>query len=624
MSISGVGAGGGFPKRKFKPSDLSGLKGWWEYDSLANPISVQEDLLLDGDMETAGTGLWESLRSTLSKSTTSPHSGNQCLQITSNGTSPTAYARQSNILIVGAQYRIKGWAKSDGTGIPKIGYASFWWTGTNSTTWQAFDFTVTNDHANFGICGDVSTTVYFDDITITPINILPDGYMELDGYTYWTATQSILSKQTSTPHSGNQCLRVAYDGSHAIGNANQTVLTSGNTYRIIGYLRSDGSATPIIQTNGSQTLFTGTTSTSWQGFDVTFISNGTAIVLTSVSSAGHYSEFDDISIELLNVGRFSDWYGLADPLADGYMDTDGYSAWTAYQTTLSKQTTSPHSGTQCLRVAYNGVNTEGSAYQQRLTTGVTYRITGWARGCAAGTAYPAIICNTVLWTGTTSTSWQPFDITFTCANAQLHCYVYNLAAGRFCEFDDIVCTPCTKDYKHLLQTTKTKRPRWIWDGTRYVLRFTGTTRTENLVTAAMGLMQINHLFVCVKPLISDANIRCVVDGNSSSTGLIYYNGGNIYLYAGAILTGPASTGSMEIIDSVISGTTSKIAVNGGAQTVGNAGSTNMFAISVGSTVTGGPYPLYGDIYGIVAYSRELTEPERQKVISYFKRKAKIT
>lgn len=124
------------------------------------------EAIIDGYMELSGTTAWSALRSILSKAG-SPHSGTQCLQITSDGTPPSAYARQAGTLTVGKTYLVKGYAKSDGSGIPIIGYASTWWTGTTSTDWQYFEFTKVNDHSTFGISNSVvSTTVYFDDIGI--------------------------------------------------------------------------------------------------------------------------------------------------------------------------------------------------------------------------------------------------------------------------------------------------------------------------------------------------------------------------------------------------------------------------------------------------------------------------
>lgn len=126
-------------------------------------------ILTDGDMEAVGTAAWSALRSTLSK-TGDAHAGSQCLQITSDGTSPTAYARQLSVLTIGSTYLVTGWAKSDGTGLPKIGYASKWWEGTTSTSWQYFCFLVVSDHANFGLYTEVDTTVYFDDIGVWAIS----------------------------------------------------------------------------------------------------------------------------------------------------------------------------------------------------------------------------------------------------------------------------------------------------------------------------------------------------------------------------------------------------------------------------------------------------------------------
>lgn len=104
----------------------------------------QVDLLVDGDMEAAGTSAWGVfVAATLSKETASPQAGTQNLKVLYNGNA-SCYAKQT-ILLAGYRYRIKGYAKSDGGMLPLIGTdAATVWIGTTSTSWQAFDFSFTN------------------------------------------------------------------------------------------------------------------------------------------------------------------------------------------------------------------------------------------------------------------------------------------------------------------------------------------------------------------------------------------------------------------------------------------------------------------------------------------------
>ena len=71
-----------------------------------------------------------------------------------------------------------------------------------------------------------------------------------------------------------------------------------------------------------------------------------------------------------------------------------------------------------------------------MTVGRTYRLTGWARG--DGAAIPLVGTGAAsLWSGTTSTVWQYFDLTFIAGATDVWFYCNNLAAGRSVGFDDL-------------------------------------------------------------------------------------------------------------------------------------------------------------------------------------------
>jgi hypothetical protein len=128
------------------------------------------ELLLDGDMEAAGTTAWTANDSTLSKETTDPQGGAQCLRITS--TASTFWASQ-NVLTTGKNYRITGYARSDGTALPRaFGAASdpVIWTGSNSTDWQYFNVPFEAGQTTLLIgSGDASGYVEFDSVSIKEI-----------------------------------------------------------------------------------------------------------------------------------------------------------------------------------------------------------------------------------------------------------------------------------------------------------------------------------------------------------------------------------------------------------------------------------------------------------------------
>lgn len=121
---------------------------------------------------------------------------------------------------------------------------------------------------------------------------------------------------------------------------------------------------------------------------------------------------------------------------DGDMEGADTSAWTALNSaTLTKETTTPHGGSRCLRVAYNGSNTPG-AYQT-ITAGKRYVLTGWCRG--DGTFAPRLgIGTNTDFIGTNSTSWQPFCVKKLATIGSL-VFSSSATSAGYCEFDDITC-----------------------------------------------------------------------------------------------------------------------------------------------------------------------------------------
>lgn len=177
--------------------------------------------------------------------------------------------------------------------------------GTYTATIVCVTNTTLNVHVVTAFTGNI------DDVSCKQVSIpastsfpsaelLVDGNMETAGVAAWTAVNSAtLTKETASPHGGAQVLRIARNGSNNPG-ASQTILTVGKTYRVTGYCRSDGSASPRVQ-DSVNTAFTGTTSTSWQAFDVIYIGGGTALRLVAITSTGtQYVEFDDVSITEVN------------------------------------------------------------------------------------------------------------------------------------------------------------------------------------------------------------------------------------------------------------------------------------------------------------------------------------
>jgi hypothetical protein len=330
----------------------------------------------------------------------------------------------------------------------------------------------------------IDSTDHFDEVLV-------DGSMEAVDTSAWTAVLgATLTKEAGTPHSGTQCLRVAYGGTnHPI--AKQICLTVGNTYRVTGWARGDGNAKPYFYLGvTSSPQWMGTTSTDWQYFD--FISPAyltNYIYLQSYYTGGAcYCEWDDIQISevtetapnkqiemmsfvastndgehgvsqsaLLTAATYTyscyakkgdkDWLYLAVKqstpiLADGDMEAADVTSWSVGgSATLTKETTTPHGGTNCLRVAYNGTSNP-FAYQIPLTIGKTYRIQGWMRSDGSKTA--RIYNDGAMSVDTASASWTEVDVTWTVTATNLRFYCLTTAAG-YAEFDDITITEVGMD-----------------------------------------------------------------------------------------------------------------------------------------------------------------------------------
>jgi hypothetical protein len=441
------------------------------YLDKVEPIEAVEvdttNIVTDGDMEAAGVGDWNGSSVTVSKETGTRTGGSGTQIIRGTYSSFTnGYFRQTTVApVVGKKYRVTGWARGDGTNsnYPNVrdGNGASLFSGTNSTDWQYFDvvYTAAQDTLRFynwgGVAGDY---VEFDDIQVYEIpseynkeNLLSDGAMEQSDASEYTAEgSSVLTKETGTRTggSGTLVLRVANPAS---GNAlaSQTILTVGEKYRLTGWSRSDGNQLPTLRNPSGTVLWTGTTSTDWQYFDVIFTAatNGKLFMGTSAAGSGQYCEFDDITIYEIPTGATDE-----NLLSDGAMESSNTDEWTAQSSaTLSKESGARinGTGTQILRIARNAVNNP-YATQSILTVGQAYRVTGWARG--DGTARPEIYFGTSqIWVGTTSTDWQYIDAVGVHPDfgTQFRLWVQTSSGTTYAEFDDITLTQLPD--RHLYQ-----------------------------------------------------------------------------------------------------------------------------------------------------------------------------
>lgn len=302
-------------------------------------------------------------------------------------------------------------------------WAEIFWSPVPGETGTKFMFALAHHPVQSRHVDDVhfykATLKYWDfggnllvdgDAEFKGLQLLADGDMEAAGVGSWAAAAATLTKQGSA-YQGSQCLRVAQTGAGA-ATASQAVLVIGQTYRVVGVTRSDGTSTPTVRNPSGNTLWTGTTSTSWQPFDFSFVASvSTSIFLTAQGGAAtNYTEWDAVVV------------------------TNDVPAWTPSNSALlSKEVTSPYEGDQVLRVTYNGVATPG-AQQTILTVGDLYWFNGRGRG--DGTYVPRVtVLGAPEWTGTSSTAWQEFDFLYVADGTN---FVLNTDASGagYVEFDE--------------------------------------------------------------------------------------------------------------------------------------------------------------------------------------------
>jgi hypothetical protein len=301
--------------------------------------------------------------------------------------------------------------------------ASDYYTQRNWNYWDRATFILPMDSASHdpANCGQEPRDLFTSGTQIV------DGDMEAVGVGAWTAVGAgvVLSK-VGGAHSGAQCLRVATAA--VAGSARQAIASLVGRHALIkGWARGDGATgVPTIIPTGSTFVWTGTTSNAWQYFEVTSdVFTGLDLRNGVINS---YVEFDDIVVT-----------ETVYALADGSMEMSGTaSSWSSSpaNSVLSKQPGTPHSGTQCLRVAHGGTANPSAQQGAQLATTKRYRCYGWVR--SDGTAIPRIAYGTTsIWDGTNSVAWQYFDAEFTPAAASFSLMAVTAVLGQYCEFDDV-------------------------------------------------------------------------------------------------------------------------------------------------------------------------------------------
>jgi len=436
-------------------------------------VLAEKQLLVDGDMEAAGVvGWWTVDIGNASKVSGSAVDGKQVLRIGGSGAEIARTKNANNPFTVGKSYRITGWARGDGTAAPRVGRISTaWWTGTPSTSWQRFDFiyvatqtifeversAVAGGYAEFD---DVTVTEYSGKTTVADQQLLVDGDMEESGVSNWgTIIPGILTKQNGGAKDGKQVLRIAFLSSN-YPVYTQQILTAGKMYRVTGWMRGDGvNGLPRVKLGSSVGVaLLGTTSTAWQRIDFTGVPGNVHFIVQNWTTLDGYAEFDDVMVTEYT-GKIKDPYKqlltdgdmeapptlVANGLADNDMENAGTTDWAVVSgATLSKETGSPHGGSQVLRVVEDSGYGSARPAVSPVVTGTTYIVRGYAR--SDGTRYPILSQEFIgdTWGGTTDTDWQYFSVLYESTIDYIYFGLKSTGApGGYVEFDDITVQEVT-------------------------------------------------------------------------------------------------------------------------------------------------------------------------------------
>jgi hypothetical protein len=336
-------------------------------------------------------------------------------------------------------------------------------------------------------------------------DIITDGDFEAAGTTNWTASSCTLSKEPGarTGGSGTQILRITKT-SASTGTGFQTPsITAFNSYRATGWARGDGiSSYPEFDL--SVTEWTGTTSNSWQYFDV-IVENPSFVKLKVVGgTTGGYTEWDDFKIE----------------------DQNGVWEWVTNGITVSRESSDLPGSNTLMRIWHD--SSTRLKQDNILTAGNRYTITGWARASGIGSEYPRVYHDsTVIWTGTNSTSWQEIKLTFYANSHDIWIDAYNTSgATEYCEFDNI-------SIKDELGTY------WKFSGTGAALRVSSDLPNSNTsmeITIGSGSPRVYNKISLGEEIGKSYNVTGWAKSDGSGTPYIKVDDTNTTLWTGTTST----------------------------------------------------------------------------------------
>lgn len=168
-----------------------------------------------------------------------------------------------------------------------------------------------------------------------------------------------------------------------------------------------------------------------------------------------------------------------------------------------------------------------------------------------------------------------------------------------------------------IQSTAGSRPAYHTGSGRNWLTFDGSDDQISLDFVAGPIAQPHEVVAAARIVSSGANCTIIGGGNSTNYGNIFYNGSNISLFSGSVLPGPTqpSDGVDFVVTGRFNGASSRIAVDNGPYTVGDAGANAKEGFSVGGF--GGGFSANILFYGAVLVPRLLVDSEIAKLRTYF-------
>ena len=235
--------------------------------------------------------------------------------------------------------------------------------------------------------------------------------------------------------------------------------------------------------------------------------------------------------------------GATQKINDWDMEASGTTAWSSVSATLTKSTTNPVFGTQCLRVTSTAGLSNPRAYQTVVSTNTEYRITGYARGDGNNIPWISQAAD-FIWVGSYSDKWQYFDVSFTSDSysdfvALRGNYVGFVQNGNeFVEFDNVQLWEVDYDYsgKQLADGKRTTiylgngayKDDFVYEPDIYGGFVAGKLRTTNIQTAALGIWSMpdieltdEQVVVSETNMLPDKPILGYDGNNPTSIGDIY-------------------------------------------------------------------------------------------------------